>query len=129
MIKIVSPIDIYINKNYHLNLNNYRNWHYLVSNSVKKEYTELLVRQLRGLKMKTPVEITFILYKPSKRKIDRSNVLSIVEKFFCDALVHYGCIPDDDDKHIVSTHYSTGGIDKYNPRVEIYIKTKEWSQK
>ena len=128
MIRITSPTSIFLGKKYHLNLNNYRNWHFQISNKVKQEYQNIMLPQLRGLRLQTPIKITFVLYKASKRKQDRSNVLSIVEKFFCDSLVHYGCLPDDDDSHIISTDYRTGEIDKDNPRVEIYIETKKWHQ-
>ena len=49
-------------------------------------------------------------------------MLSIHEKFFCDAMTEYGCIADDNDDYIKSTKYLSGGIDKENPRVEIIIE-------
>jgi len=61
------------------------------------------------------------MFRGDNRRVDRANVLSIHEKFFCDALTKHGFIPDDNDKHIKSTHYYSGGIDKLNPRVEIEI--------
>ena len=116
--KIETKLFVYTTKKYYINLNNYRNWHYIVSNNIKQSFCEELI-ELRGVKLKTPIEISFTLFKGSKRKMDRSNVLSITEKFFCDALVHYGCIPDDNDDYIKSTHYYSGEMDKNNPRVEI----------
>ena len=76
---------------------------------------------LAGMKYNPPIEIGFKLYKSSARHIDRSNILSIAEKFFCDSLVHYGCIPDDSDEYITRTTYETGGVDRINPRIEIEI--------
>ena len=105
-----------------LNLNTYRNLHYLVNNSVKHIYCELMREQLSGFKFKTPIALQFELHRQNKRKGDRANVLCIVEKFFCDALVHYGCIPDDNDEHIQSSYYMTSEIDKENPRVDIWIR-------
>lgn len=107
-------------KNY-INLNQYRNWHYQVSNNLKIAYKELVKPQLVDLKF-NKIKLTFVLYKGSKRKIDRSNVLSIHEKFFCDALVETGCITDDNDNFLESSHYYTGGIDRDNPRVDILIE-------
>lgn len=107
-------------KKYHINLNNYRNWHYQVSNNLKKLYKACASHQLEGLKF-GQIDITFKLWKASRRRIDRANPLSIHEKFFCDALTELACIPDDNDDYINSTTYLTGGIDKDNPRVEIEV--------
>jgi hypothetical protein len=126
-IKIISPISVILprktkpNRKIMLNLNNYRNWCFPIAFQAKQAYTEALKLSLRGLKLKKGIDLRFVLYKPSNRKSDRSNVLSIVEKFFCDSLVHYKCIPDDSDEFIKSTHYETGGVDKSYPRVEIII--------
>ena len=117
---IILPRKTKADKKIYLNLNVYRNLHFIVNNQAKEKYNELMI-WLRGIKFKPPVKITFTLFKKSKRKVDRANILSIVEKFFCDALTHYQCIPDDSDEYIESTHYCTGGIDKNNPRVEIVI--------
>ena len=102
-------------------MNGYRNWHFQISNDLKRIYCESLEKELKGKILSTPIDITFTLYKKTKRKTDRSNILSIIEKFFCDALVEYGCIIDDNDDYIGGTHYKTGGIDRENPRVEILI--------
>jgi len=107
-------------KKYHLNLNNYRNWHYQVSNNLKKAYKEIAKSKLKTHKFGL-MDITFTLWKKDRRRIDRANPLSIHEKFFCDALTELGCIPDDNDEYIYSTTYLTGGIDKENPRVDIEI--------
>lgn len=109
-------------KAYRINLNQYRNWHFQVSNNLKIKYKKLLADQLSGLKINPPVEITFTLFNDSKRRIDRSNVLSIQEKFFCDALVEFGCFPDDNDNYIKRTIYQSGKVDSKNGRVEIEIK-------
>jgi hypothetical protein len=78
--------------------------------------------QLEGIKFDSPIKLTFTVFKSSNRKIDRANILCITEKFFCDALVEYGCIVDDNDEYIISTSYYTGGVDKVNPRVEIKVE-------
>jgi len=106
-----------------LNLNQYRNWHYINSNNAKRAYKESLKPQLENLKFDKPITLHFKLFKGSKRRIDRANVLSIHEKFFCDAMTEYGCIPDDNDEFIKETKYTSGSIDKDNPRVEITIAT------
>lgn len=130
MTKIIVPLFIRLaksedGKKYRLNLNYYRNWYYTQSNAIKRKFCEILESELEGIKFTDKIKIRFVLFKGSNRKIDRSNVLSVVEKFFCDALVHYGCIVDDNDEYIESTHYYTGGIDRDDPRVEITILTKK----
>lgn len=121
-ITISMPLSITIgNKKHSINLNPYRNLHYQVLNKLKKEYKEIVGEQIEWLRFDGKIKLTFILWKRDRRKIDRANPLSIHEKFFCDALVDYGCIPDDNDDYISSSHYYTGGIDKKNPRVDIII--------
>jgi Holliday junction resolvase RusA-like endonuclease len=128
MIKISVPLFIILprktkaDRKMYLNLNNYRNWHYIVSNIVKQKFNEGLENSLKGLKFNKKLDITYILYKGSKRKIDRANILCIIEKFFCDALTNYDCIADDNDEYLSATHYYGGGVDTENPRVEIIIE-------
>lgn len=126
MAKFISPLYIRIaksekGKKYQLNLNEYRNWHYQVNNSIKKKYCEQMKTQLEGVKLKTPIRLNFTLWRKDKRVGDRANVLAVVEKFFCDALKEYGCIEDDNDGFIAGETYATGGIDRDNPRVDIEI--------
>ncbi len=128
MIKISVPLFIDLprktmkDKRVYLNLNQYRNLHYLVNNQVKHAFCEALRDVLSDLKFKDGLDITYTLFKGSKRRIDRANVLCIVEKFFCDAMTEYGCIPDDSDDYIKATHYLDGGLDKENPRCDIEIR-------
>ena len=130
MIKVISPIYVDLprktkkDKRIALNLNVYRNLHFQINNQVKVEYTGEMILQLYKKSFPNPIHLEFVLYKPSKRKIDRANILCIVEKFFCDALTYFKCIPDDNDDHVLSTHYTTGGVDPQNPRVEIFIKDR-----
>ena len=128
--KIISPLFVDLprktkkDKRVYLNLNYFRNLHFVVNNQAKVIYCSQMRKQLEGLKLKTPIVLTFILYRKDKRKGDRANPLSICEKFFCDALVHWKCLKDDKDEFIESSHYYTGGVDKENPRVEIDVAEK-----
>jgi hypothetical protein len=108
-----------------INLNNYRNWHSRVSNQVKILYKEAATPKIEELRFILPIKLTFTLWKGSLRKTDRANVLSVTEKFFCDALTECGCIVDDCDEYIRSTRYVTGGIDRDNPRVDILMQEVE----
>lgn len=102
-----------------INLNNYRNWHYIISNQIKQSYKEWLAPQLEWLKLECPLTLHFKLYHTEKKKIDRANVLCIQEKFFCDALVEYWCIEDDNDNFIKETKYTSVISD--TPKVTVTI--------
>jgi len=108
-----------------LNLNNYPNWHYRTYAIAKIIYCEALQGVLSGLKLKTPIELHYTLFKASNRKSDRMNVGAVIDKFFCDALTHYECIPDDTDEFITRQTFETGGVDKNNPRITINIIENE----
>lgn len=126
-IKITSPVFVVLPRKtkkdrvIYLNLNVYRNLHYIVNNKTKVIYFENIKKQIKGVRLKTPIDISFYLFKNNRREVDRSNVLSVIDKFFCDSLVKAGCIPDDNDSYIKATHYYTGGISPGNSRVEIII--------
>ena len=66
--------------------------------------------------------MSFQLFKPTKGITDKANALSIVEKFFCDALTKFNCIPEDNDSIIISQEYLPTVYDKNNGRVEITIE-------
>ncbi len=112
-------------KNIYFNLNSYRNWHYMASNNYKKwykEHAEVKLAEQNIIPFSQPISLEFVLWKGSKRKVDRANPLSVHEKFFCDALVELAYMPDDNDNFIESSFYRTGGIDRENPRVDIIIR-------
>jgi hypothetical protein len=108
-------------KKFIYNLNIYRNAHYRTLSSVKIKYKAQVYNQLELMPAFTRIGLTFILYPKTRRKTDLTNVCCIHDKFFADALVESGKIPDDDYKHIVETNYRFGGVDPTYPRVEIYI--------
>jgi hypothetical protein len=105
-----------------LNLNNYPNWSFFLYADLKRRYREHMRTQLEGLRLPTPVTLHFTLYRKDSRSGDRQNVLAVHEKFFCDAVTSYGCWPDDTDEYILSTTYTTGNIDRANPRVEVDVR-------
>jgi hypothetical protein len=124
MIKIDCPVYIIVprktkkDRKYSLNLNQYRNWKFMVSNMLKDTFSEGMRRVLSDVKLKDELYISYKYYKGSNRRSDKNNVISIVDKFFCDSLVKYDIIPDDNDNIIISTHNHQTEIDKLNPRVE-----------
>ena len=127
MIKIISPLFVQLaksgkGKKYHLNLNQYRNWYYAVNNNIKKKYKEIITDQIKDLRFEGKLRLTYTLFRGTKRKGDKMNVLCIHDKFFCDALVELGCIDDDNDDYIVEHIFNLGGYDKGNGRVEITLE-------
>ena len=128
-IKFNTPFAVYLprvkskDKRIAMNLNTYRNLHFLVNNQAKKVYKDLMKEQLENLEIETPVEITYQVFKPSKRSLDKMNVVSIASKFFLDAVTEYGCWDDDNDDNVKTEIILPTEIDKENPRVEITIKS------
>lgn len=86
-------------KKYYLNLNNYRNWHYIVSNNLKKKFKEQYWELLKWKKY-NKIEIEYTLYSKDNRKRDKWNVLCIAQKFFLDMMTELWIITDDNDEFI-----------------------------
>ena len=124
MHKVISPLKVAKSKFkwWILNLNNYRNTHYQSLNKTKINYKESIDSQIQGLPEFSKIKLTYTLYPATKRLTDISNVCSIHDKYFCDALVEAGKLPDDNYVYIPSVTYSFGEVDKDNPRVEIFIE-------
>lgn len=126
--KIISPLFITLprktvkDKRIALNMNTYRNLHHRISNDAKKAYSEALREQLEGLSIQTPVEVTYKVYKGSKRRLDKMNVVSVVSKFLLDSITEYGCWEDDNDDYVKKEIIMPTELDRENPRVEIIIK-------
>ena len=120
----------------YLNLNVYRNLHHAVNNQMKVLYAEQLATELVRVGLldrpmgrvcesmgEGPFALRYTLFKGDNRVVDVANVLSIVDKFTLDALVHeYRLFPDDNHKIFPWINYRWGGVDKENPRVELEVK-------
>ena len=112
-----------------LNINNYRNTHYHTLNKAKINYKAVMAEQILKLPKMEKVWLHYTLYPKTKRRTDISNVLSIHDKFFCDALVEFGIIPDDNYHYIDQVIYEFGSVDPENPRVEIELEVVKWKNK
>lgn len=75
--------------------------------------------QLKRLKIKNPVQISYTYYKPTKRR-DLDNIAATAHKFIQDALVKCNVLENDGWKQIkgFSDQFF---VDKYNPRIEVLI--------
>lgn len=121
---VALPLSVPVTKakSWTLNLNPYRNAHHHTLDKAKKNYKALIWNAIRKLPALPPVTITYTLFPANRRSVDVANVCSIQDKFFCDALVEAGRLPDDSFEHVVSVCYRFGGVDRSNPRVEATIE-------
>jgi len=128
MVTLILPLEVFYSKKkkFILNLNNYRNAHYRVLSIAKKTYSDDLVEMIEKWddipRFDNPVDLEYVYYAKSNRRVDVSNPCSIIDKFTCDALVKVGILEDDSSKQIKSITYLYGGVDKENPRCRLTIK-------
>lgn len=104
-----------------LNLNNYLVAFNLKLNTAKIQYKNEMEAQINLLPIMKKVAVRFTLYPATRRITDQSNVCCIHDKFFMDALTHFGKLPDDNYLYHVESGYRFGHVDKDNPRVDIEI--------
>jgi hypothetical protein len=93
------------NKVFALNLNGYRNAHFQTLNNAKKNFKVLLYNTYPEI-LSIRAQSVIVQYKitpHNKRLFDTQNIISVVDKFFLDALVEAGTIPDDNYK-VVTYH-------------------------
>lgn len=122
---IVSPIYLPVrmkqvkDKIISLNMNDYRNRNFILSNKYKILYKDIMKEQLEALKFNRKIKIQYTLYW--KKQPDWMNIISVISKFFLDALVDYWCIKDDNVTIVTWESWIDWWQDKDNPRVEIKI--------
>ena len=106
-----------------VNMNTYRNLHFQINNKVKLKYKESVIEQLKGVTIKTPVEITYKVYKARNNKLDKMNVVSVTSKYLLDAITELGCWTDDNDDFVKTETIMPTEVDREKPRVEVFIKS------
>ncbi|MBQ2349787.1 MAG: hypothetical protein II393_00700 [Cytophagales bacterium] len=125
VIRLESPLAIKINskRQFILNLNNYRNAYFRTLNSAKVNYKAYMKDQILNeiYKPLEKIAIQYKVFKGDRRRFDIGNVTSIHQKFFEDAIVELGKLPDDRHENLPLTFDSFGGISTDRPRVEITI--------
>ena len=128
-IKIISPLYIDLprktkkDKRVYINLNAYRNLHFLVNNQVKKMYLQAIREQINSKVIETPVTISYKVYKPTKRRLDKMNVVAVTSKYLLDAITELECWEDDNDEFVKTETILPTEYDKGNGRVEIIIES------
>ncbi|MBU4317108.1 MAG: hypothetical protein KKF30_07520 [Proteobacteria bacterium] len=130
--KIILPLEVIIprktkeDKVFPLNLNIYRNTHYMTLNEAKELMLYEVEKRLPGGSAGSPPYLfTYTIYPRTGRGFDLGNVCSIIQKFTDDALIHLGVIIDDNYKIVREINYRFGEIDKVNPRAELIISSME----
>jgi len=108
------------NKRRWLTMNNYRNWHYQVSNDIKRKFKSNISDKL-DFRFDGKIRIEYFYFAPDNRTRDLMNVISVVDKFFQDAMVENDCIVSDDLSTVVEVNSCYMGVDKQNPRLDVMI--------
>ncbi len=125
--QVIAPLRVRVSKKpgskgeFLINLNNYRNAHFFILDKAKKVFKELMTPQINSLPEFTKIHLEMVLYPGTNHLCDVSNICSVVEKFFADALVELKKLPDDNYMYLIGSSCQFGAIDKANPRVEIFI--------
>lgn len=102
-----------------VNMNWYRNVNFIINDNVKKEFKRLVGDYINKLKKATgKIHVEYTVYYD--REPDGMNVVSIVSKYFLDALQDYWIIKDDKIS-IVTESYLDWWQCKWGERVEVKI--------
>lgn len=90
--------------------------------SVIRNYAKRVIIETNELKkVKPPVRVEYQVFKPSNRKLDRLNVVSVAAKITLDTLTEAEVWDDDNDDIVVNEVLLPTQLDRQNPRIEIKI--------
>lgn len=128
MFKIKVPLYVTLprkkvkDKKIWLNLNIYRNLNKFTENDCKKVFFSTIQNKLPDTKLQK-INISCQIYKCATKKgiqkrLDKSNVYSVLAKYFFDSLVENGNLEDDNDgvihtETILPTKYLEYGSEEY----------------
>ena len=124
MHKLIAPLRVHKSKNklFSLNLNTYRNENRFALDTAKVNFKKIMEEQILQLPTFQKVRITYVFYPGTRHLSDVGNACSIVDKFFADALVELGKLPDYNYLYAPELAFRVGSIDREKPRVEIFIE-------
>lgn len=127
ILKLDIPIKLIVGvrkkKNVFLSMNNAFKWRDVQRNNYKQAYAELIKPQIEQLpKLKRIISITYEVHRGDRHSFDVMNTVSIIDKFFEDALVVNSIITDDNFKVVPMVIGKIGEYDKSNPRVSVTIE-------
>lgn len=127
ILKLDIPIKLIVGvrkkKNVFLSMNNAFKWRDVQRNNYKQAYTDLIKSQIEQLpKLKRIISITYEVHRGDRHSFDVMNTVSIIDKFFEDALVVNGIITDDNFKVVPMVIGMIGEYDRINPRISVTIE-------
>jgi len=109
-------------KTFSLNLNDYKGTNVKFLNKAKIIFKNNLYAaypEIKKLKFKR-LKVSYSITPHSRVLFDTMNVVSIVDKFFLDAIVEAGCLPDDNYNYV-----SYGHIETSQPEISKTDKNKK----
>ena len=110
------------NRNCAITFNWARAAHYRTYVNAKKKFKEMIREQIeRHDPIDCKIRIHYTYYA-KKNGTDLDNFVSVVKKFFQDAISEIGFIPDDKVSYIVKSSEEYGGLDRDNPRITAKIQ-------
>lgn len=125
---IVSPMFLPIrrkqtpDKKESLNMNGYRNWDFMKSDMIKKDYKDLMTKYIPDLWLLENIHVEYRIYY-GKNEPDWMNIASVQSKFFLDTLQELGYLTNDNLSNVTES-ISNGWQAKWNERIEIIITKK-----
>jgi hypothetical protein len=108
-------------KPFRLNLNIYRNTQSFALNTAKKNFKEMITELDIEEVYLDKVYVIYKLYNGNKRLSDLLNWVSVIDKFFMDALVELSIIPEDNYTVVPVVLSLYGGYDKDKERMEVTL--------
>lgn len=109
-----------------ISLNWFRHAHHRSYTEAKRLYADLMKEQLTSVDgPKGKLHIHYDFYAARNDGPDLDNFVGAAKKFFQDAMVKHGFIPEDNVSVIVSSSEKYCGIDKKNPRIVAKIQELE----
>jgi hypothetical protein len=105
-----------------MSLNWYRNAHHFDQNKMKKDYHELVHKQIDDTKISSTFKLKIEIYYKNP-SCDGANIAALIEKVTLDALQEENVIINDNVQYHLGSSWEVLGQDKDNPRCLITIIT------
>ncbi len=105
-----------------INLNQFRSMHHRTYTEAKKAYCEAMREQIEQFDFESgKLNIHYNYYAARDNTPDLDNFVGAAKKFMQDAMVKCGFIEDDNVNFITGNSDKYCGIDRVNPRIEMFI--------
>jgi hypothetical protein len=103
-------------------MNWYRNAHYHSQNAMKKDFHELVQKQVKGVQHNGQFTLDLSIYYKNPT-CDGANIAALIEKFTLDALQDSQVIINDNVNYHKGSSWKIVAQDKDNPRCLVTITT------